>query len=102
MAKMFTNPQLFDPRQQERVKLFDPFVMKRAALLPMVRTAQGREFGAPQFAVDMWNSLTLPGAVAKEYVPGQAEAAQMAMDTMLGGGLMSAPSGAVASGAVRR
>tara|TARA_R100000808_G_scaffold19871_1_gene43076 strand:+ start:3382 stop:4545 length:1164 start_codon:yes stop_codon:yes gene_type:complete len=89
-----------DPREAWLANLLDPRVGHRSAILPLVEvggddTGRGSvEFGAPQFLVDMLKSAMLPGAAAQGYQPAPEEVTQMAMDTMLGGGLLGrAPSG---------
>jgi len=91
-----------DPREAWLANLLDPRVGHRSAILPLVEvggddTGRGSvEFGAPQFLVDMLKSAMLPGAAAQGYQPAPEEVTQMAMDTMLGGGLLGrAPSGAL-------
>ena len=104
MSSLLNQPAgLFaDPREAWLANLLDPRVGHRSAILPLVEvggddTGRGSvEFGAPQFLVDMLKSAMLPGAAAQGYQPAPEEVTQMAMDTMLGGGLLGrAPSGAL-------
>jgi len=104
MTSLLNQPSgLFaDPREAWLANLLDPSVGNRSAILPLVEvggddTGRGSvEFGAPQFLVDMLKSAMLPGAAAQGYQPAPEEVTQMAMDTMLGGGLLGrAPSGAL-------
>ena len=103
MAELFTNPRLFDPRQQALGQLFGPpeFVGKRPSVLPlpMKQRSGEREWTAPQWLVDMTNSALLPGAAAKGYRASEGDARQLVADISVGGGLFGrAPAGSFASG----
>jgi hypothetical protein len=56
------------------------------------------EFGVPEVAIDLIKSAMLPGAAAQGYRATPTDVSQMALDTMLGGGLLGrAPSGSLAA-----
>ncbi len=65
MAEIFTNPRLFDPREQVTGGLFDPpaFTGQRPSVLPLpTRQRSGeREWTAPQWLVDMVGSASGQG-----------------------------------------
>ncbi len=89
---------LADPRPAILAQLFDMSVKKRPTILPMFTQQNGRiGLTAPQLLVDAVNSAMLPFAAAQGYRATPTDASKMAMDTMLGGGLLGrAPSGSLA------
>jgi hypothetical protein len=95
---------LADPRPAILAQLFDMSVKKRPTFLPMFRQQNGRiGLTAPQLLVDVVNSAMLPYAAAQGYRATPTDVSKMALDTMLGGGLLGrAPSGAFGANAVSR
>ncbi|MEK9749108.1 MAG: hypothetical protein VW333_10340 [Pseudomonadales bacterium] len=95
---------LADPRPAILAQLFDMGVKKRPTFLPMFTQQNGRiGLTAPQLLVDVVNSAMLPYAAAQGYRATPTDVSQMAMDTMMGGGLLGrAPSGAFGSNALRK
>ena len=89
---------LADPRPAILAQLFDMSVKKRPTFLPMFTQQNGRiGLTAPQLLVDAVNSAMLPYAAAQGYRATPTDVSQMALDTMLGGGLLGrAPSGSLA------
>ena len=89
---------LADPRPALLAQLFDMSVKKRPTFLPMFRQQNGRiGLTAPQLLVDVVNSAMLPYAAAQGYRATPTDVSAMALDTMLGGGLLGrAPSGSLA------
>ena len=89
---------LADPRPSILAQLFDMSVKKRPTILPMFTQQNGRiGLTAPQLLVDAVNSAMLPYAAAQGYRATPTDVSKMAMDTMLGGGLLGrAPSGSLA------
>ena len=89
---------LADPRPAILAQLFDMSVKKRPTILPMFTQQNGRiGLTAPQLLVDAVNSAMLPFAAAQGYRATPTDVSKMAMDTMLGGGLLGrAPSGSLA------
>jgi hypothetical protein len=86
-------PPMPDPRFDPA----DPNIASRGTILPIGRTQSGEmSLAAPQIALDMFGSAQLPSAVLKGYDPTFEDTAQMSMDTMMAGGLLSrAPAGAL-------
>ena len=89
---------LADPRPAILAQLFDMSVKKRPTILSMFTQQNGRiGLTAPQLLVDAVNSAMLPFAAAQGYRATPTDVSKMAMDTMLGGGLLGrAPSGSLA------
>ena len=89
---------LADPRPAILAQLFDMSVKRRPTILPMFTQQNGRiGLTAPQLLVDAVNSAMLPFAAAQGYRATPTDVSKMAMDTMLGGGLLGrAPSGSLA------
>ena len=89
---------LADPRPAILAQLFDMSVKKRPTFLPMFTQQNGRiGLTAPQLLVDVVNSAMLPYAAAQGYRATPTDVSKMALDTMLGGGLLGrAPSGSLA------
>ena len=89
---------LADPRPAILAQLFDMSVKKRPTILPMFTQQNGRiGLTAPQLLVDAVNSAMLPLAAAQGYRATPTDVSKMALDTMLGGGLLGrTPSGSLA------
>ena len=90
---------LADPRPAILAQLFDMSVKKRPTILPMFTQQNGRiGLTAPQLLVDAVNSAMLPYAAAQGYRATPTDVSKMALDTMMGGGLLGrAPSGSLAA-----
>ena len=99
---------LEDPRDVSG--LLDSAVHHRSTLLPFVKAYRPTgdtmvpeevsvvEFGTPEIAIDLLESAMLPGAAAQGYRATPTDVSKMALDTMLGGGLLGrAPSGSLAA-----
>ena len=95
---------LADPRPAILAQLFDMGVKRRPTILPMFTQQNGRiGLTAPQLLVDAVNSIMLPYAAAQGYRATPTAVSKMALDTMLGGGLLGrAPSGSLAANAFSR
>ena len=89
---------LADPRPAILAQLFDMSVKRRPTILPMFTQQNGRiGLTAPQLLVDAVNSALLPYAAAQGYRATPTDVSKMALDTMMGGGLLGrAPSGSLA------